>query len=203
MSNLVRVFTCSSVLALGGATAASSMLACGGDDAPADDGASSSSSSSSGKSSTSSSSSSSSSSGSTAKCEPSGTYEFPGAVYTGVDGACVEIAKKLNGLAGHTYTYAKAADGSYTETEDGATNVMKIDPDSGGLCALTGGQGVTGLGAKDLDGKDATVDLSGQVKVFFNEAEARYAGVFDVTSTTAGAKGFPCTITFKTDGTKK
>src|SRR4051812_16311979 len=111
MSNVARVITCSSIFALGGFTAASSMLACGGDDPPANDGASTSSSSSSGSSgktsTSSSSSSSSSSSGGTAKCDPSGTYSFPAAVYTGMDGACVELAKAFNGGSAHTYSYKK------------------------------------------------------------------------------------------------
>jgi len=191
MSNLVRMFTCSSVLALSGLTAASFMLACSGDDAPADDGTSTS--------------SSSSSSGSTAKCDPSGTYAFAAPVWSGEDGICVEFAKNLNGGAAATYTYAKTGDGKYDETEGAgsAPNPMTIVPDPDGQCALTGPQSLSNIGVKDGDGKAVKADLKGVVLVVFEGAEATYSGRAELKSQTADAKGLPCNLAFETSGTKK
>lgn len=206
MSQLVRLFTCSSVIALGGVTAGTAMLACGGDE-PADTTSSSSTSSSSGStsSSTGSNSSSSSTGGTGAKCDPSGTYAFAAPVWAGEDGVCVELAKNLNGGDPKTYKYEKKADGTFTETDvlGGDPNAMKVVDDPGGQCALTGGQSLKNLGVKDGDGKDVKADLEGLTLIVFDGANADYSGMAELKSQSAGAKGLPCNLTFETTGTKK
>jgi len=206
MSHLVRIFTCSSVIALGGVTAATSLLACGGDEeADTTSSSSTSSSSSSTSSSSGASSSSSSTGGSGAKCDPSGTYAFGAPVWTGEDGVCVELAKRFNGGDPAAYKYEKQADGSFTETDEtgGDPNAMRVVDDPGGQCALTGGQSLSNIGVKDGDGKDVKADLEGITLVVFDGAAADYSGIAELKSQTPGAKGLPCKLTFETTGTKK
>jgi hypothetical protein len=217
-TELVRLFTCASVISLGGLTATASVVACSSssdttpaagddddDDTPKKDAGSSS--------------SGSSSSGSPmdagakrpdwcASTKIAGTYTFGKASYkvTTAGKVCDNYAKagNDNGGALGDVTYTQSGEGQFTMTlaSDAAYKLVLALADN--LCQLAGAEQPYGQKTVDADGKPIDVKLASNHIIDLDEN----GGVKDtvsifIDSDPSGAPGTPCVIQSTTTGTKK
>jgi hypothetical protein len=218
-TELVRLFTCASVISLGGLTAMASVVACSSSSdttpAPGDDDDDDTPKKDAGSSSSGSGSSSSGGVDAGAKrpdwctsTKIAGTYAFGKATYkvTTAGKVCDNYAKagNDNGGALGDVTYTPSGEGQLTMTlaSDAAYKLVLLLADD--RCQLAGAEQPYGQKTVDADGKPIDVKLASNHIIDLDEN----GGVKDtvsifVDSDPSGAPGTPCVIQSTTTGTKK
>lgn len=220
MADLVRVFTCASVIALGGFSATSGMLACssdpettpaGDDDDDDDNGkkdAGKTSSSSSSGATASSSSSSGDGGGGGGNCTiPVGTYAIGKPVYsvTAPGKVCDSYAKGGNekAVALGDVAISKLPSGNYSALPAGAPASEAITlTQADDICQIAGGLQPFGQ-TVSVDGKDVNVKLEPSQYYTFDGTKVVARTAFNIDSDPPGAAGIACTMQTLANGIKK
>lgn len=221
MADFVRLFTCASVIALGGFSATSSMLACSSDPAttPAGDddddngtakdaGKTSSSSSSGSTTSSSSSSGGGGDGGGGGNCTvPVGTYAIGKPTYsvTAPGKVCDSYAKggNENAVALGDFAITKLPSGNFQSLKAGApASDAIVLTQADDACQIAGGIQPFGQ-TVSVDGKDVAVKLSPSQYYDFNGTQIVAKTTFNIDSDPPGAAGIACTMQTVANGIKK
>lgn len=215
-SQLVRLFTCASIISLGGLTSMLGVVACSSDTTAAptgddDDDTKSNKGDDDDDTTNTKTDAGSSSSGEVktrpASCKPEGVYTFGKATskVTTAGKVCDNYSKALNENGGPLgeVTFTKIAEEDYEMTVKGSPNVLKL-----GLakdrCQLAGAEQAYQQTTVDADNKEIQVAIGPNHLIDFDEANgAKDTTSIFVASDPPGAPGTPCIIQSVTTGTKK